>query len=118
MLPVAPAISTALPSTEGHRFKQRARGDGPFSRTTSRAVVPQRGSPTAWLRDASVLDARSLVERGAQSSGKLERIVIGLEVHEDQARLLVQHVAVDRRDLDAVRPQGLDHRVDSEQNRR
>jgi hypothetical protein len=33
------------------------------------------------------------------------------EVHEDQARLLGEHVAVDRRYLDAARPQSLDHRV-------
>jgi hypothetical protein len=32
-------------------------------------------------------------------------------VHEEQARLVVEHVVVDRRDLDAVRLQGLDDRV-------
>src|SRR5262245_4504159 len=63
---------------------------------------------------SSVPDAYAcgLVERGAQSPGKLEGIVIGPEVQEDQARVLGQHVTMDRGDLDAVRPQGLDHGID------
>ncbi len=38
-----------------------------------------------------------------QALRQLHRIVVGPEVHEEQPRLLVQHVAVQRRDLDAVR---------------
>src|SRR5262245_35946827 len=42
------------------------------------------------------LRARRLVERRAQALRKLDRVVVGPEVHEDQARLLGQHVTVDR----------------------
>src|ERR1043165_6817248 len=61
---------------------------------------------------ALALRARRLVERGAQAPGELDRIVVGPKMHEDQARLLGQHVAVDRRPLDAVLAQHLDHRID------
>src|SRR5262252_10902602 len=50
-----------------------------------------------------------LVEGGAQSFGKLQGVVIGPEVKEDDARLLSQHVAVNRRHLDAVGTQRADH---------
>src|SRR5262249_27259528 len=53
----------------------------------------------------SALRARRLVDCDAQSLGKLYGVVIGPEVHEEQPRLLVEHVAVDRRHLDAVRAQ-------------
>src|SRR5947209_6324217 len=56
--------------------------------------------------------ARGLVERSAQPPGELDGIVVRPEVHEEKPGLLVQHVAVNRRDLDAVRTQGLDDRVD------
>src|SRR4029453_1722193 len=56
-------------------------------------------------RPSSALRARGLVEGGAQALAGLPPIVIGPEVHEDQPRLLVEHVAVDRGHLDAVFPQ-------------
>src|SRR6516225_2191932 len=56
--------------------------------------------------------ARGLVERSAQPPSELDGIVVRPEVHEEKTGLLVQHVAVNRRDLDAIRPQCLDHRVD------
>src|ERR1700737_185546 len=59
----------------------------------------------------SALRASSLVERGAQSACKLQRVIIGPEVHEEKPRLLVEHVAMKRRHLDAVRTQSLDDRV-------
>ena len=43
-----------------------------------------------------------LVERRAQALRELHRVVVGPEMHEEQARLLVQHVAVQGGDLDAV----------------
>src|ERR1051326_6224830 len=43
-----------------------------------------------------------LVEGRAQAAGELERVVVGPEMHEEQARLLIEHVAVQRRHLDAV----------------
>src|SRR5258706_8500495 len=71
--------------------------------------------PSEWVDTFSFLTlalcARRLVERGAQSLGKLQGIVIGPEMKEEQPRLLIQHVAMDRGHLDAVRPQSLDHRV-------
>src|SRR5262249_27115116 len=49
---------------------------------------------------------------GAQTLGELDGVVIGPEMHEEQPRLLIQHVAVQRRHLDAVRPQRLDYGID------
>jgi hypothetical protein len=37
--------------------------------------------------DFSALRARRLVERGAQAVGKLDRVIVRPEVHEEQARL-------------------------------
>ncbi len=56
--------------------------------------------------------ARGFVKRGAQSPRELQGIVIGPEMQEEQPRLFVQHVAVDRGHLDAVRPQRPDHGID------
>src|SRR6266511_517952 len=47
-------------------------------------------------RNGLALRARGLVECGAQSLGKLQRVVVCPEVQEDEPRLLGQHVAVDR----------------------
>src|SRR5262249_26910022 len=60
----------------------------------------------------SALRACRLIERRAQSLRELHRVVVRPEVQEEQPRLLVQHVAVDRRHLDSVRAQRLDHRID------
>src|SRR5436305_729413 len=42
------------------------------------------------------------VERGAQAPRQLLRVVVGPEVHEEEARAFGQHVAVQRRHLNAV----------------
>src|SRR6516162_8982495 len=68
------------------------------------------GSP-ASLEILLTARARGLVERGTQPLGELERIVIGPEMQEEESRLLVQHVAVDRSDLDAIGPQRHDYRI-------
>src|SRR3974390_1177946 len=60
------------------------------------------------LSVSSALRACGLVKRGAQLSSKLQCVVIGPEMHEEQPRLLVEHVAVKGRHLDAVRAQSLD----------
>src|SRR6266581_725804 len=67
--------------------------------------------PSVLTRKALALGARGLVERGAQSLGELQGVINRPEMQEEQSRLLVQHVAVDRRHVDAVRSQLLDHRV-------
>src|SRR5258708_39374214 len=36
---------------------------------------------------------------------------MGTEIKKKKPRLLIQHVAVDRRDIDAIRPQRLDHGI-------
>ena len=43
-----------------------------------------------------------LLKRRLQPLRQLRRIVIGPEVNEEEAWLLVQHMAVDCRDLDAI----------------
>src|SRR6266849_5944249 len=62
-------------------------------------------------RQSLALRARRLVERGAQSPGKLQGVVIGPEMKKEQPWLLIQHVAVDRGYVDAIRPQRFDHGI-------
>src|SRR5205809_7972794 len=50
----------------------------------------------------SVLRDRSLLERGAQPLGKLDRVVVRPEMHEEHSRLLGEHVAMDCRHPDPV----------------
>src|SRR5882757_3720641 len=64
------------------------------------------------LRRPSALGDGGLVERGAHASRQLQSIVIGPEVDEEHARLFVEHVAVDRGDLDVAGAQGPDEGVD------
>ena len=42
----------------------------------------------------------------AQASEQLPQIAVGPEMHEEEPRLLVQHVIVQRRHFDTVRSQG------------
>src|SRR5580704_17678802 len=82
--------------------------------------IRARCAPPDWGREQRVSTllpcsaprACGLVKRCAQPAGKLQRVVVAPEMHEEQPRLLVEHVAVKRRHLDAVRAQGLDHRID------
>ena len=50
----------------------------------------------------SALRTRRLVESRAQAPGQFDRIVVGPEMHEEQPRLLIEHVTMDRRHLDPV----------------
>ena len=63
-------------------------------------MSPRRGLPVPW--EASPFGARGPVEGCANSFGQFYGVVIGPEMHEEQARLLGEHVAVDGSDLDAV----------------
>ena len=56
--------------------------------------------------------ARGLVKRRANALGKLESIIVRPKVHEEQARLFGEHVAVQSRDFDPVRAQRLDDWID------
>src|SRR5689334_8022252 len=60
----------------------------------------------------SVARHSGLIKRGADPLGELHGVVVRPEMHEVQARLLVQHVAVQGGDLDAVLAQGADDRID------
>ena len=53
-----------------------------------------------------------LVESSAQALGELLRVIIGPEVHEEKARLLIQHVAVQCGHLDAIVTQRFEDRID------
>ena len=64
-----------------------------------------RGPATSFLTS-------TLSSAAPQACGELARVVIGPEMHEEDARLFVEHVAVQGGDLDAVGLQGLDHRID------
>ena len=56
--------------------------------------------PVRW--EASPFGACGPVERRANSLGQFYGVVIGPEMHEEQARLVGEHVAMDGSDLDAV----------------
>src|ERR1700736_1761142 len=84
-----------------------------MKRIRARCAPPDRGREqrVSTLLPCSALRACGLVESSAQPAGKLQRVVIGPEMHEEQPRLLVEHVAVERRHLDAVRAQGLNNGI-------
>src|SRR5262249_37020266 len=84
--------------------------------------APQRGA--RWLSSFSAqalanrrlspvlaLYACRLVERRAQTAGELERVVIRPEMHEEEPRLLPEHVAVHGGHFDSIRPQRLHYRI-------
>src|SRR5215471_10085077 len=81
------------------------------SATEEAPLVPSSTAITRTTRIAisssllSASRARRFIEGGAQTLGQLQRVVVCPKVHEDQARLLGQHMAVDRRHLDIVCPQ-------------
>src|SRR5262249_30069937 len=62
--------------------------------------------------DARRSSSRSLTERRTQPARELERVIIGPEVHEEETRLLNEHVAMQGGDLDSVLPQRLDYGID------
>jgi hypothetical protein len=53
-----------------------------------------------------------LIKRGPQAFGQLDRRVIGPKMHEEQARLFGEHVAMHRGHLDLILPQRPDDRID------
>src|SRR5438105_2307680 len=53
-----------------------------------------------------------LVQRRSQSLGELLRVIVRPEVHKEEPRLLLQHVTVQRGDLDAVVAQCFQHWID------
>ena len=57
-------------------------------------------------------NSRHIVEGGTQALGQFESIVVCPEMHEEQPRLLVEHVTVQRGHRNPVLPQRRDHLVD------
>src|SRR5437879_8375971 len=64
-----------------------------------------RPADRALFRPLRLLAVGQL-ERGFQSLGELDRIVVGPEVHVEEARSVLQPMVVERRDVDAMLPQG------------
>jgi len=54
-----------------------------------------------------------LIECGAQSFCQFRRIIVCPKMHKEEARLFAGHVAVQGRDRDMIRAQGLLHRSDN-----
>src|SRR5437588_8903767 len=52
------------------------------------------------------------VERGTKTSRQFKRVVVGPEVHEEEAGLFGEHVTVQRCDLNAPSAQRTNHGVD------
>ena len=56
------------------------------------------------LRSASGFGDSRLVERRPDTLGKLYGVIVGPEMHEEHARLLDQHMTVERCHFDTIRP--------------
>src|SRR5437763_2837092 len=100
-----------------------ARGDASMAASAAKRDMVFMVSP--WLRllgeqqstcrcarqmaDSSLFLEADLAQRSLQPVRKLLGIVIRPEVHEEKARLLVQHVAMQRGDFNAVVAQGLEN---------
>src|SRR4029078_1902923 len=65
----------------------------------------------AFRDHALALRARRLVQRSAQSASQLQGVIGRPEMHENETRLLGQHVAVNGRHFDAVGAQRSDNGV-------
>jgi len=78
----------------------------PIAAMAPKAILAMRTMPNL------ALCVVHLVGRGFESARQLDGIVVCPEMHEEQARLVIQHVIVDCRHLDAVLPNGAKHRID------
>src|SRR5215211_5141527 len=78
-------------------------------RVTTSSRYLQRDTCSEAANTWSASCARRLVQCLPQSFRKLQRVLVRPEMHEDQPWLLGQHMAVNRRHLDAVGAQRLDH---------
>src|SRR5215218_2427195 len=85
-----------------------ARAAPPRAQNAQHAATSDARRATARFL-AARLRRLHLIERRPQALGHLLGVVVGPEVHEEEPRLLAEHVVVDGRHLDAVRPQGADH---------
>src|SRR4029453_10098867 len=108
-------------------FASSTRGGGSAARVAVVGSVPTMAAnivapfiAASWRYKSSAKLSRSrgrlpdigLVEGGPQARGELEGIVIGPEMHEEEARLLGGHGTGQGGDLDAGGVQGLDHGID------
>src|SRR5271165_161376 len=73
-------------------------------------MIPRRRIARANITPSALGDV-DMRERRLQPLGELLGIVIGPEVHEIEAWLVVEHVVVDRRDFDPVLAERFQHRV-------
>src|SRR4051794_20803356 len=79
--------------------------------STSTTVKDRIGIALSSVLLSSTLADGCLIQRGAQSACEFDSVVVGPEMHEDQPWLLVQHVAVDGRNLYPGRRKLLDDGV-------
>src|SRR5262245_26053028 len=75
-------------------------------------LTPTSKASMAFLQPFSAFRACGLVQRGTQTSGEFDGVVVGPEMHEEKPRLFGQHMAMYRGDLDPVRAQRADHWID------
>src|SRR5215469_5827815 len=87
----------------------------------SRVAVPQLGTDPDGSEAEIGPDDRPGTRRAScthlpksrlEPLGQVRGVAIGPEMHENQPGLFVQHMIVNRRDLDAVGPKCLDDRID------
>src|ERR1700732_2128948 len=79
-------------------------------RDSQKSKELQSCRPSYTSPRASASREIDLVERGPQSGGQFCYLVIRPEVHEEQTRLVIEHVIVHGRDLDALCAQNTQHR--------
>src|SRR5436190_19699815 len=76
----------------------------------------RRGAVVTIESTGSIADLRlagvGLIQRRSKSFRQLHHVIVRPEVHEEQPRLLVEHVAVNGRNGDAILAQCLDDGID------
>src|ERR1700677_2451171 len=78
-----------------------------------RASRPPRHTTATFAMAASpVRSDMNSIQPGAKPLGQFHGVVVGPEMNEERARLVVEHVVVNRGDLDAIVLQRLDERID------
>src|SRR5882762_6315148 len=101
----------AAPAGPATRYPIAARYPSRASRVGLPSQTRLAGSRVCQLF-ALRLRASQLVERSAETRGQLRSRAAAPVVEKNHVRLGIQHVMVDRHDVQAVRTQGLQHRVD------
>src|ERR1700732_1411611 len=105
--PARTVATTAISSETGRRNAKETK----FTLVRLR-IAEAPAEPLEKGKGRSLLCQCHSIERGLQSGGEFDHVIVCPEVHEEQNRLVIEHVIVQGGDLDAIVVQNTQHRID------